>query len=123
MLCPGEVRLTEEGVFGPDTLDYLDRYHADAAFIGAGGFTLAEVSDADASGVAVKRKMITRAGRVVLLADRTKAGVTQYATVCPLDGLDALVTDAPLTDEFAMAMARGNVEVMVAPDETPGEAQ
>jgi DeoR/GlpR family transcriptional regulator of sugar metabolism len=122
MLCPGEVRLTEEGVFGPDTLDYLDRYHADAAFIGAGGFTPAEVSDADAAGVAVKRKMITRAERVVLLADRTKAGVTQYATVCPLDGLDALVTDAPLRDDFAAAMARGNVEVMVAPDVTPGYA-
>lgn len=123
MLCPGEVRLTEEGVFGPDTLDYLERYHADAAFIGAGGFTLSEVSDADTSGVAVKRKMIARSGRAVLLADRTKAGVTQYATVCPLDTLDALVTDAPLPDEFAAAMARSNVEVMVAPDEAPDAAR
>lgn len=122
MLCPGEVRLTEEGVFGPDTLDYLDRYNADAAFIGAGGFTLAEVSDADASGVAVKRKMITRAARIVLLADRTKAGVTQYATVCPLDVLDLLVTDARLTDEFSDAMQRSNVEVLVAPEEPSGSA-
>ena len=118
ILCPGEVRLTEEGVFGPDTLDYLERYHADAAFIGAGGFTLTEVSDADASGAAIKRKMIARAARVVLLADRTKAGVTQFATVCPLDALDALVTDAPLAEDFTSAMASGNVDVMVAPNET-----
>lgn len=114
LLCPGDLRVTEEGVFGPETLDFLDRYHANIAFIGAGGFTANEVSDADAAGVAVKRKIIARAERVYLLADHTKAGITQFATICPLSALDGLITDAPPGDGLARALVEAGVELQIA---------
>ena len=74
LLCPGEFRMTEDAVFGPETLAFLDRYHADAAFFGAGGFSAEQVTDADAAGVWVKRKMMERSERACLLADHSKAG-------------------------------------------------
>jgi DeoR/GlpR family transcriptional regulator of sugar metabolism len=114
LLCPGDLRLTEEGVFGTETLDFLDRYHADVAFIGAGGFTANEISDADAAGVAVKRKIITRAKRVYLIADHSKAGITQFATICPLDALDGLITDQRPDDALVEALARARVELLIA---------
>jgi DeoR/GlpR family transcriptional regulator of sugar metabolism len=114
MFCPGELRWTEEGVFGPETLAFLDRFHADFAFIGAGGFTTEEVTDADASGAWIKRKMIARAERAVLIADHEKAGVTQYASVCPLTQLDDIVTDEALPQQFAEALTSGRVAIHVA---------
>lgn len=114
LLCPGDVRLTEEGVFGAETLDFLDRYHANMAFIGAGGFTAKEISDADAAGVAIKRKIITRSERVYLLADHTKAGITQFATICPLSAMDGLITDAMADDGMRRALAEAQVELMIA---------
>jgi DeoR/GlpR family transcriptional regulator of sugar metabolism len=114
MFCPGELRLTEEGVFGPETLAFLDRFHADFAFIGAGGFSAQEVTDADAQAVWIKRKMIARAERSVLIADHAKAGVAQYASVCPLSDLDDIVTDAPVNGDLAAALADAGVNVVVA---------
>jgi DeoR/GlpR family transcriptional regulator of sugar metabolism len=114
LLCPGDLRLTEEGVFGPETLDFLDRYHANLAFIGAGGFTAKEVSDADAAGVAVKRKIIERSERVYLLADHTKAGITQFATICQLGAIDGLITDARPDDTLVRALAEAAVELRIA---------
>ena len=114
ILCPGDLRLTEEGVFGPETLDFLDRYHADLAFIGAGGFTTHEISDADAAAVAVKRRIIARAERTYLLADHTKAGKTQFAAICPLSAIDGLVTDAAPDEALRRALAEAQVELRVA---------
>jgi DeoR/GlpR family transcriptional regulator of sugar metabolism len=114
LLCPGDLRLTEEGVFGPETLDFLDRYHANLAFIGAGGFTAKEISDADAAGVAVKRKIIARAERVHLLADHTKAGITQFATICPWNAIDGLITDAMPEEGLVRALAEAEVELRIA---------
>jgi DeoR/GlpR family transcriptional regulator of sugar metabolism len=114
LLCPGDLRLTEEGVFGTETLDFLDRYHANIAFIGAGGFTVSEISDADAAGVAVKRKIITRSERVYLVADHTKAGITQFATIASWDALDGLITDAMPDDTLVRALATAQVELRIA---------
>src|SRR5262245_28217137 len=114
LLCPGDLRLTEEGVFGTETLDFLDRYHANLAFIGAGGFTLSEISDADAAAVASKRKVIARAERVYLLADHTKAGITQFATIASWDALDGLVTDQRPDDALVHALAEAQVELRIA---------
>jgi DeoR/GlpR family transcriptional regulator of sugar metabolism len=93
MLCPGDLRLTEEAVFGVETVGFLERYHADVAVIGAGGITPEEITDADALGAAVKRKMIARASRTVLIADHGKFGQTQFATVCASKAIDLVITD------------------------------
>ncbi len=93
ILCPGDVRLTEEGVFGTETVAFLDRYHADIAVLGAGGITPEEITDADPQAAAVKRKMMARASRSLLLADHGKFGQTHFATVCAPRDVDVLVTD------------------------------
>ena len=111
LLCPGEFRMTEDAVFGPETLAFLDRYHADAAFFGAGGFSAEQVTDADAAGVWVKRKMLERSERACLLADHSKAGQRQFAVVCAAGDLDVLVTGRPLDVGLAGALASANVTV------------
>ena len=114
LLAPGDYRFTEDAVYGPETLGFLDRYRADYAFIGAGGFTRHEVSDADAAAAFVKRRMTGRARMSYLLADSGKAGMAQFAGVCALDALDGLVTDAPLEAAMAQACAAAGIAVHVA---------
>jgi len=101
ILCPGDLRHTEEGVFGTETIGFLERYHADLAVIGAGGITVEEITDADAQAAAIKRKMITRASRSMLLADHGKFGQTHFAAVCQARDIDVLVTDQPIPTGFA----------------------
>lgn len=113
LVCPGDFRMTEEAVFGPETLAFLDRYHADIAFMGAGGVSAFEVTDADASGAWIKRKMIARAARSVLLADRTKMGGMQFSTVCPLSDIDDIITDAPVSDDMAAALREAGATLHV----------
>jgi DeoR/GlpR family transcriptional regulator of sugar metabolism len=122
ILCPGDFRLTEEGVFGAETLAFLDRFHADAVFFGAGGFSAEEVTDADPAGAAIKRKMIDRAERAFLLADRSKAGQRQFAVVCPAAALDRLLLDGPLPEAEAAALAAAGVEVLWPEDLVPRAA-
>ena len=47
ILCPGDYVLREGGVFGADTLEFIRRFKANKAFIGAGGITADGVTDAD----------------------------------------------------------------------------
>jgi DeoR/GlpR family transcriptional regulator of sugar metabolism len=120
MFCPGELRWTEEGVYGPETLSFLGRFHADIAFLGAGGFTGEEVTDADSSAVWVKRKMLERAKRSVLLVDHEKAGLRLFAHVCPIGEFRDLVTDAPLPPALAQAIGRAGVSIHVAEEQPAG---
>src|SRR4029453_16489590 len=112
--CPGDLRWTEEAVYGAETLAFLDRFHADFAFIGAGGFTPDEVTDADASAAWVKRKMIARCERAVLIVDRQKDSLTQFAHVCAIGDLNDVVTDEELPAGFAEAFAGAGVQLHIA---------
>ena len=80
----------------------------------SGGFTVNEVSDADAAGVAVKRKIIARSERVYLVADHTKAGITQFATIATWNAFDGLITDQAPNDMLVRALADAHVELRIA---------
>jgi DeoR/GlpR family transcriptional regulator of sugar metabolism len=94
ILCPGDYVMREGGVYGPDTLDFILRFRANKAFIGAGGVAADGVTDADSLSCSVKRAMMERSDRVVLLADRSKFELVQFEQVCALADVDDLVTDA-----------------------------
>ena len=42
----------------------------------------------------VKRTMIAAARRTVVIADNTKIGRTSVVTVCPIEAVDDIITDA-----------------------------
>jgi DeoR/GlpR family transcriptional regulator of sugar metabolism len=118
ILCPGDVDTHEGGTFGPATTDFLDHYHADVAFIGAGGITGEGITDAHSPSAAVKRAMIERASRTVLLADHEKAERTHLEVVCPLTAIHTWVTDAAPPSGLARALAAAGMRVLLA-DEVP----
>jgi DeoR/GlpR family transcriptional regulator of sugar metabolism len=114
ILCPGEFVMREGGVYGADTVEFIRRFKANKAFVGAGGVTADGVMDADSASCAVKRAMIARAARTLLVADSSKLDSPQFERVCALDEIDDLVTDARPAKPLAAALRRAGSRVIVA---------
>lgn len=114
ILCPGDVSAAEQGVYGPETGAFLDRFNADIALIGATGLTGEGPCDANTRAAWVKRAMLARATRRVLLADSQKFGRGALERVCPLAGITDLVTDLAPEGPLARALAEAGVAVTVA---------
>lgn len=114
VVCPGDYAAGEGGTFGPDTLDFLRRFHADKAVIGAGGLTVEGPTEVQPDAAWVKRAMIERARRRILLVDHSKFDQARYEVVCPLGDLDDLVTDARPPPALADAIGAGGVSLHVA---------
>ena len=114
ILCPGDYVQREGGVYGSDTVDFILRYRANKAFIGAGGVAADGVTDADSASCAVKRAMMQRSDSAVLLVDRSKFDLVQFERVCPLGEIGHLVTDRAPPRRLASALGRARVRIIVA---------
>ena len=116
VVCPGDYAAHEAGVFGAETVAFLGRFHANKAFIGAGGITASGISDAVSAACAVKRAMIEHSERSLLLVDSFKFDVVQFEAVAPLAAIDDVVTEARPPRRLAAALHQTGVEVTIAPE-------
>jgi DeoR/GlpR family transcriptional regulator of sugar metabolism len=114
VFCPGDFSGRERGVYGSETVAFLNRFYADAAFIGASGLTADGPTDVVSQACWVKRSMVDRASRTVLLVDAGKFGQKHLEIVCPLSRLAGLVTDRAPTGPLAQAVAAAGIELTVA---------
>ncbi|MEV6344317.1 DeoR/GlpR family DNA-binding transcription regulator [Actinoplanes sp. NPDC051851] len=85
----------------------------DLAIIGVGavsadaGFTTSNIAEA-----AMMQEMISRAGRVAVVADSTKFGRRLFAQVSELGAADYLITDSAPPADLQEALTAGDVEVI-----------
>ena len=114
ILCCGDYVAGEDGVFGPEAGDFIRRFKANKAFIGAGGVTPDGLTDADSSGCSIKRAMMERSDRTILLVDSSKFDVVQFERVCPLSDIDAMVSEAAPPKRLAGHLGSAGVRVVVA---------
>lgn len=114
ILCPGDYVPREGGAFGADALEFIRKFKANKAFIGAGGLTPDGVTDADSLGCSIKRAMMERSDRSILLLDSSKYDLVQFERVCPLSAIDELVSDATPPRKLAAGLKRAGVHVVLA---------
>jgi DeoR/GlpR family transcriptional regulator of sugar metabolism len=114
ILCPGEYSQREGGVYGSETIEFLKRFHVDKAVIGAGGLTCEGPTDADSQGCWVKRAMMEQAEEVVLLVDHSKFDLNQFETVCSLDRIQHIVSDAPPGPRLLRCIERAGIRLYIA---------
>jgi len=114
ILCPGDYVPREGGTFGADAVDFIRRFKANKAFIGAGGLTPDGVTDADSLGCSIKRAMVERSDRTLLLLDSSKYDVVQFERVCALSAVDDLLSDATPPKKLAAGLKRAGVRVTLA---------
>ena len=100
ILCPGTYDNREGSVFGEDTVEFISRYNADAAIIGASGVTSDGPSDAIPGAAAVKRAMIGRSLSTILVVTHDKFDRASLERVCRLAEISDIVTDREVSSEF-----------------------
>ncbi|QND56849.1 DeoR/GlpR family DNA-binding transcription regulator [Mesorhizobium huakuii] len=93
ILCPGTYDSREASVVGEDTVEFVRRYNADIAIIGASSLSADGPSDMISGAAAVKRAMISRALSTALVVTNDKFGRNSLERVCPLGELSDIVTD------------------------------
>lgn len=114
ILCCGDYVSGEDGVFGTEAGDFIRRFKANKAFIGAGGVTPDGVTDADSLGCSIKRAMMERSDRTILLVDSSKFDVVQFERVCPLTDIHSMVSEAGPPKRLAARLDGAGVRVVVA---------
>lgn len=109
----GQYRLAGGCFVGPLTIEALQRFTLNIAFVGVTGlsplgFTVADVNEAQ-----VKTAAMDRARRVIVPMDHTKVGVADFVKVCDPDRVETVVTDEANADLARMCKDHG-VRLVVA---------
>jgi DeoR family galactitol utilization operon repressor len=104
-LAGGEFRAATESFVGPIARETIQRFNVRFAFIGSDGFSAARgITTRLLEGGEIIKVMKDKARETVLLADSTKFGQAGLATILPLSGLDAIITDAHIPANAAAAI-------------------
>lgn len=114
ILCPGTYDLREGSVLGEDTVEFVRRYNADVAVIGASGVTLDGPCDTNSGAAAVKRAMIGQAGSTVLVADSSKFGRASLERICGWERVSVVVSDYEPGADFRARIEAAGGEIYVA---------
>lgn len=114
--CGGVLRDGSFTFVGPAAERFFREMHARTMFLSATGLTLAAgCTDPSMSETQVKTAMIAAAGRLVVLLDSSKLGVTSLVTVAAVEAIDLLVTDEAAPDEVVQSLRARGVEVRTIP--------
>ena len=111
----GITRHGEQSLVGALAERAFSELHCDTVFLGAGGVDAkAGVTEFNLEDTRVKRAALSSARRCVVLADSSKLGRVALASVCPLAGVDVLITDGGASEEALAPIRESGVEVLTA---------
>jgi len=106
LLCGGQVRPGDAACSGAHAEAFFGEFYADKAFLGSGGLhPVAGLTDYYPAEVVIRRTIIDHSARSYVLADAAKLGAIAVHRVCPLDRIDAVVTDGAGAAASALAAA------------------
>lgn len=112
-LVGGIVRGRTLAAVGPWALRELGAIQADVAFLGTNGISVERgMTTPDVTEAAVKRAIVKAARRTVVLADHTKIGRDEFATVAPITDVDTLVTDDRADHDLTSHIESAGVQVI-----------
>lgn len=116
LLVGGQLKIPTLSLTGDMGLGMLDGIHLQKLFLATGGLSVkAGLTFPSFSDLEVKRKMIEAAETVYLLADSTKLGKIQFASLCPLEGnVDYLITDDGISKEDKAMLEELGIKVIIA---------
>ncbi|MFO1035676.1 MAG: DeoR/GlpR family DNA-binding transcription regulator [Geminicoccaceae bacterium] len=106
---PGSLTLT-----GDPGQSFLDHLHADVALVGIHSLARGRLSETAIEVVAIKRRMIESAARVVVLADSSKFSHPAFCDVCELNRISMVVTDSGIAGDARALLEEQGVALAIA---------
>jgi len=96
----GHMPRNSQGFIGDYAADMLRNFSADICFLSCGGLGMdGIVSNVAHEEIAIRRLMIRQSRKRVLLCDSAKFGLSTPFTLCHMNDIDVLISDAPFTGE------------------------
>lgn len=115
ILVGGTVRQSDGAVVGEEAVDFISRFKVDFAIVGASALDPdGAIMDHDVSEVAVARAILKNARTKVLVCDSSKFERTAPVRICSLEDLDYLITDRPVSEEYALTAQRAETQILTA---------
>ena len=116
MTAGGTLRREDNGIVGDAAVEFIERFKADIAVIGASAIEDdGAILDFDIREVRVAQAIIKNSRSVILVADATKFQRTAPMRIGSVAEIDYFVTDKQPTKPFMLACAEHGVVVKVAP--------
>lgn len=119
-LLGGTLQKEHRFLYGSSVLEKLSEYQVDKAFVGVVGISEKGLTIAHEEDGMVKRKIIQQAKQVIVLADHTKLGNTDFFRYADLQDIDLLITDRTPSKSFRDLLSKYNVELMTADQDEEG---
>jgi DeoR family ulaG and ulaABCDEF operon transcriptional repressor len=111
----GEVYREQGIILSPFEGDAIQNLHATTMFMSAAAITPLGIVEADPLVARAEAKLLSRADRLIVLADSTKFEPKGSLVVCPLSRVSMLVTDDGVSEAAMTMMENAGLAVMIAP--------
>jgi DeoR family fructose operon transcriptional repressor len=93
-LVGGDFRKKTFSMVGQESINYLDRYNFDKAFVGVNGISVSEgFTTPNGLEAIVDDEVIRRSKEAFILADETKFGAVAFSTICKIEDVDYIITN------------------------------
>lgn len=120
LMLGGRVRWEAMSVVGQLGDGLFSRINVQKAFVGAAGFTIESgLSDATDEEAQIKRSMIAAAREVIAIVDSTKWERAAFATFCPIDKIDVVLTDERAPAAMLAGLRERGIDVRQVEAELP----
>ncbi|HNR67660.1 MAG TPA: DeoR/GlpR family DNA-binding transcription regulator [bacterium] len=115
ILIGGEILPERRATYGPTALAQIQTYHADKAFIGTNGLSLASgLTSYDENEAQIVLAMAQAAEAVYLLCDSAKIEKNSLFRFAPITLPDAIVTDAELKADVIRLYKQNQINLLIA---------
>jgi len=102
MLTGGVIRQVSNSLVGPEAENTIRNYYFDKLFLGVDGLHLEEgITTPNPLEAQLNRLMVSRANKVIVVADSSKFGKLSFSHICPIDAIDTIVTDSGITSDVS----------------------
>jgi len=114
LIAGGEVFQEQALVLDPYSHGIVNKFSATKLFIGAQAVTARGLMQTDPLLVQNEQQLISRAEKVILLADSSKFEAKASLSVCGLEAIDTVVTDSGLSDNARKILIDHDIEIVFA---------
>ncbi|MBJ7882384.1 DeoR/GlpR family DNA-binding transcription regulator [Gelidibacter salicanalis] len=109
----GKIQKKSMVTIGIEVFQILSKIHADICFVGVSGITLDKgITDEGYEIALIKKAMIDASDKVVSLITSNKLNVRQNYSVCPLVGIDVIVTDLEASHQLLTGYGKKGVLIL-----------
>ena len=109
----GQLNRDNLSLSGINAVSFLDNVNIDIAFMAASGFSFkTSFTCGNYEECRLKKRVIEKAGKVVMLMDSSKYGKTLPFTFADLENVDILIGDDKLDIKFLKEMKKHKIEVL-----------